>query len=685
MSQEQVLKTLLGLGLTRLDSQVYIYLAKKGPQKGRDLLRGLRIQRQQLYRSLKNLQSKGIVSATFEHPAGFSAISFDKVVDLFIKSKMVEAQLIQEKKGEILSSWKSIALGEATDPDSKFTVIEGRGYIYSKILQMVKETKDHLSTITSVAGLLRADQFGIFDEILAHPLKEKVNFKFISEITSQNVGTTQKLLERIPKNSSNIRGRNPDFGFSLSPRMVVRDDEELFLFINPLAKEPLEEKDDVGLWTNCQTIVQSFSAMFEELWRNSNDMTKMAQEATSSQTRMKPFSNSELELNKYSESLLAATEEIMIMTSSQGLNVCLKNLPLFSEISQRNVSFRIMAPLLNDNFEAAKKLSKICEVRHIPTNYAEVTVIDGKNLYQFKGFNNNEKIGFSKDEDLVTKTKNRLAEIWKKATPLSNNTLESLIGPYGCRPTDLIKRNRNFDNIQFIEENEKITEKEIVEKIFKAKRIPIKDISKDLHIMYATGGSAVVHPPEVFNLPDLMFEVQHIDKHSGFGQGDALVVFCWLKTPIGYAFVPAGGIGDNPKGVAFRKAEFAGFPAEENYRLVKKDVLQIHAHGNTLFAGWTIPITLSSRYILPPATLLIEGYGDVKTKGYTTVMLSGFRNKTEINGFDAFVTFTHPASNYSGPGTDGFFVRDLVVTMTPPREGDKSKVKELEKKGNTVS
>ena len=274
MSQEQVLKTLLDLGLTRLDSQVYIYLAKKGPQKGRDLLKGLRIQRQQLYRSLKILQSKGIVSATFEHPAGFSAISFDKVVDLFIKSKMMEAQLIQEKKGEILSSWKSISLGETADPESKFTVIEGRGYIYSKILQMVKETKDHLLTITSVAGLLRADHFGIFDEILAHPLKEKVEFKFISEITSQNVGSTQKLLERIPKNLSNIRGRNPDFGLSLSPRMVVRDDEELFIFINPLAKEPLEEKDDVGLWTNCQTIVQSFSAMFEELWHNSNDIEK---------------------------------------------------------------------------------------------------------------------------------------------------------------------------------------------------------------------------------------------------------------------------------------------------------------------------------------------------------------------------------------------------------------------------
>ncbi len=68
-------------------------------------------------------------------------------------------------------------------------------------------------------------------------------------------------------------------------------------------------------------------------------LTELAQEAISSHTQIKPFNNSELELNKYSESLLAATEEIMIMTSSQGLNVCLKNLPLFSEISQRNVWF----------------------------------------------------------------------------------------------------------------------------------------------------------------------------------------------------------------------------------------------------------------------------------------------------------------------------------------------------------
>jgi hypothetical protein len=63
--------------------------------------------------------------------------------------------------------------------------------------------------------------------------------------------------------------------------------------------------------------------------------------------------------------------------------------------------------------------------------------------------------------------------------------------------------------------------------------------------------------------------------------------------------------------------------------------------------------------------MLIEGYGDVKTATYTITgpLDAGFTAKQ--NGFDAFVTFMHPSSKYSGPGTDGFFVRDFVADISP--------------------
>ena len=59
--------------------------------------------------------------------------------------------------------------------------------------------------------------------------------------------------------------------------------------------------------------------------------------------------------------------------------------------------------------------------------------------------------------------------------------------------------------------------------------------------MYASGGSAIVHPPKSFNLPDLLFQIHHIDKSSGFGQADAITVFLWMETPNGYKICPSGG------------------------------------------------------------------------------------------------------------------------------------------------
>jgi hypothetical protein len=70
--------------------------------------------------------------------------------------------------------------------------------------------------------------------------------------------------------------------------------------------------------------------------------------------------------------------------------------------------------------------------------------------------------------------------------------------------------------------------------------------------------------------------------------------------------------------------------------------------------------------------MMIEGYGDVKTTGYTMDIPQRFKVEIEQNYFDAFVTFMHPSSRYSGPGTDGLFVRDYIRTTT--FQGKKNKL-----------
>ena len=107
--------------------------------------------------------------------------------------------------------------------------------------------------------------------------------------------------------------------------------------------------------------------------------------------------------------------------------------------------------------------------------------------------------------------------------------------------------------------------------------------------------------------------------------------------------------------------------AEAVYLFNKKE-LAVHASSNGLFAGWTVSIPLlSEKYILPPANMIFEGSGEIRT--YSTE-LKGLLNRRliyEFNCLEAFVTFMLPSSRYYGPATDGLLYRECIITSYPPR------------------
>ena len=91
-------KAVRNLGLTGIESNVYIFLAKRGPLKGGETARNLKIQKAQLYHILKSLQSKGWVHSTLEFPARFTAVPLVEIMDSQVKLKREEAQSIESTK-----------------------------------------------------------------------------------------------------------------------------------------------------------------------------------------------------------------------------------------------------------------------------------------------------------------------------------------------------------------------------------------------------------------------------------------------------------------------------------------------------------------------------------------------------------------------------------------------------------
>ncbi len=72
---------------------------------------------------------------------------------------------METTKNEILTYWKTIRQ-PGLDLLTEVRGIEG-SKTDPKISQMIKDTNSNLSAVATFAGLLRGNQFGLFDKILA--------------------------------------------------------------------------------------------------------------------------------------------------------------------------------------------------------------------------------------------------------------------------------------------------------------------------------------------------------------------------------------------------------------------------------------------------------------------------------------------------------------------------------------
>jgi HTH-type transcriptional regulator, sugar sensing transcriptional regulator len=503
MNQEPFIETLVDLGLTNMDAQVYIFLAKKGPHKGKDILRAMKMNRQQLYRSLKSLQNKGIVSSTFEHPARFSAFPFEKVLEMFIKTKMDETQRIQENEANILSKWQSIVPEETVDASARFMVIQGRNRIYTKILQMINETKSQLLTISTVQGLVRASQFGLFDAGVKHTLKSNIQFRFLTELSKENVGVMKSLFKGKPDNTFNFEGRDVDSGLNLLPRLVIKDEEELVFFITSIMETTATEQEDTGIWTNSKPLVHAFKAFFEELWLNSTIIRKkMVEIETGKPTpETRVIKDAEVAQKKYEEIIGSAKKEITGITSSKGVLRFWKKAASLRAWTGHGLCVRIMAPIIDENLKAAQQLSKYCEVRHVATSYLRTTVVDGKHLFMFKspppdqekleGSSYFEGMFYTNDIEYVERAKDMLADIWNGASSLSTVIVQSVTRSPAptVSPSEYISEiveimtKQDVGAVIVLEGTKPlgiITEKDILSRVIKDRKDPEKTLAKEI-------------------------------------------------------------------------------------------------------------------------------------------------------------------------------------------------------------
>ena len=98
----------MSLGLSEIESRIYVYLEKNGPKSRSAILDALVLSEKELLDGLQNLQNKNLVKTSVRYCKKFLAESFEKVVDLLIQMEKEQTKTLHDNKEKLLSSWKTI-------------------------------------------------------------------------------------------------------------------------------------------------------------------------------------------------------------------------------------------------------------------------------------------------------------------------------------------------------------------------------------------------------------------------------------------------------------------------------------------------------------------------------------------------------------------------------------------------
>lgn len=255
-SVEVIEKALHGLGLSKNEVKVYVYLARTGEHKASEISEALSLHRTETYRILRDLEKKGLISSVFEKPLKFIAAPFEKALDTLIETKKIKINLLEKRKENLVSLWLSLPHPE-TKPERKevFQILEGEEQISLKADELLNSMSKKLFIFVSEYDIANFYHSGILDKL--------------EKISGRNI-KVRLLTNYSPKSCfflKKIRLKKTKYSISKVeelPTFILVDDEQMLLLI----RKDNGKKRVAALWTNYNAFVNALKALFLELWDN---------------------------------------------------------------------------------------------------------------------------------------------------------------------------------------------------------------------------------------------------------------------------------------------------------------------------------------------------------------------------------------------------------------------------------
>ena len=502
MSDKEVAKFLQALGLLKREIEVYMFLGKSGVQTASFAAKRLKMERVQAYRIFKKMQEKGFIEATLERPVRFTIVPFKTLLESFINAKKTEVNSLNEQKQGLLASWQTISAPETEYSVAKFLIITGKKKIHSKMLDMIQESKRGALVLTTSLGLIQEDMAGVFDGLISSARKRKIRFQILTDISQENLSNVESIYRKISAENLDVECRHINLNSRFFPSFLIKDEEEAILYSSPANESLVLSLEDEGLWINDKMFVSILKTFFVQMWQTAVDAPTRIDELKTGIPLAETvvIRDHQQASAKVTKVLETAKEDVVAIISSQGINSILENDP-FANYRKKGLNFRIMASIDLDNLEAAKKLSKNYQIKHVPINYLTTMMVDNKNLFIFKSAPLSEMNSeppfymgdtfYTDDPKSIERTSEMLNDIWKRGADISKISAQAGMKLPAVEVSsaetvaELVGKiiQNNVDSI-LITENQKpvgiITDKDLLKEMVENQKDPRKTLLKDL-------------------------------------------------------------------------------------------------------------------------------------------------------------------------------------------------------------
>ena len=247
-------------GLLKNEIRLYVCLAQMGERKAGELAEALSLHRTETYKTLRDLEKKGLIFSIFSKPLKFTAIPMDKALDLLIEIQKSKTRLLEKEKVNLLELWLSMPRPANKQAEKElFQMLEGEQQVLLKAEQLLEKTESTFQIFapdTYMAQLFYND----FTDKLKNKLN-KIDVMLLTDDSPKSLYFRDQM--NWPKeNCQTVDASNhPDL-----PCFMISDKKEVLIafYDNAFANETDNKKKfrSVALWTNNNAFVSTLKMLF---------------------------------------------------------------------------------------------------------------------------------------------------------------------------------------------------------------------------------------------------------------------------------------------------------------------------------------------------------------------------------------------------------------------------------------